>query len=789
MKRIAFNAGWHFQKQGEERTLPVDLPHDAQIYEPRAASLPMDSGYFPGGKYTYTKLFDCPAEYAGQVVYLAFDGVYMNATVFINGHEAGWQPYGYIPFLVPIQEHLNIGGSNEITVVADNSTFPNARWYTGSGIYRDVFMYVGAKRHLRPGDVKIHTVSHAPARIAVGITPPEAGDCEAHTDILLDSQVVASADGFAFELDIPDARLWDAEHPHLYQARVRVLCEGVVVDEATETFGIRTIEWDAGLGLRINGKEVLLRGGCIHHDNGLLGAAAFADVEARKVQKLKEAGFNALRSSHNPCSKAMLEACDRLGMYMMDEFTDVWTQHKHKHDYAGQFRDWYQKDLSALVRRDQNHPSVIMYSIGNEVSESASAEGVEYARKMTELVHALDGSRPVTCGINLLLNGLAAMGKGLYDGEGSPTDKAGKDDKKASGSTFINGVMSKMGGIINNVGRMKRFDLASREVFEVLDIAGYNYGSGRYKVDPKQYPHRVTVGSETFPPSLYRNWQAVKQYPNLTGDFMWAAWDYLGEAGIGVVGYGGESGVLKAYPMLLAGTGIIEITGAFRPEVYWSQIIWGLRTQPYISVEPVTHAGEKASFGMWRSSDGRHSWAWRGCEGKTTRVTVYAPEGSVEMRLNGKSLGRRKVKECKAVFPKVSYQPGELRATHFDAAGKATGEDILKSADGELGLKIEPECEGFEADKLIFTNLELADAAGIREHGLEKAVQLAVDGGTLLAFGSANPEPGNGYHQHTHTTYYGAVQAIIKPDKGAERVRITANAEQMPQAVLTLNRR
>lgn len=775
MKHLNMNDNWKFRKIEEGREwVSVYLPHDAQLHEKRSADMPMDSGYFPGGKYQYQKEFMCPAEYAGKTVLLDFDGVYMNAKVTINGVEVAFQPYGYTQFIVPIHPHLKAGEINTIEVIADNSLFPNARWYTGSGIYRNVVIHVGSKQYIHPNGVKINTLSYSPAQISIDIDSSFAQECTVKTDIHWDGKMIASAEGYHTTLTIPEAKLWSEDTPSLYTAHVQLLQEGNIMDETRIPFGIRKIEWDAAYGLKVNGNVVLLRGGCIHHDNGLLGAAAPASVEERKVRILKEAGFNALRSSHNMCSKAMLEACDRYGMYMMDEFTDMWTQHKHKYDYATQFKEWYERDLSAMIAKDYNHPCVIMYSIGNEVGESATPEGIDYARKMTDLVHRLDDSRPVTCGINLLLNGLTAMGKGLYQGDTPPTatkqDSSGKE--KASGSTFINGVMGKMGGILNMVGRLKKFDMATKDVFEVLDIAGYNYGSGRYKVDPQKYPKRITVGSETFPPHLYKNWMSVKKHPNLIGDFMWTAWDYLGEAGIGTIGYGENSGVLKEYPMLLSGAGIIDITGECRPEVYWTQCVWGLREAPYLAVEPLTHAGEKSTKSMWRITDARHSWAWPGCEGKKTTVSVYSTAHHVVLLLNNHIIGKRRVKECKAVFKNIVYQQGELKAIAYDVSGKMLGEDVLQSSGKPGALIIQAETDTFSNDNLVYVNLYMSDEVGVRVYNADEQVTIDIQGGTLVGFGSANPSPNQTYFDVTQSLYDGKVQAIIRPDAKGKLITI-----------------
>ena len=781
MQKTDFSRQWFFYKNDDEKAeKQIDLPHDAQISENRSPELPMDSGYFPGGKYIYKKEYFFPKELEDNVLLLEFDGVYMNAEVFVNGVSAGFQPNGYTNFFVPLTAHLSFGRSNAIMVIADNSKFPNSRWYTGSGIYRKVHLYSGKQKHIKPYGVRINTVSYAPAIISVSVDVTDMSGCTLKTDIRRGSLLVATVYGENTELEIPDADLWDAENPCLYTAHTQLIYEGEIIDEATETFGIRKIEWSPGTGLKINGNEVLLRGGCIHHDNGLLGAAAYPESEERKILKLKEAGFNAVRSSHNVCSNAMLEACDKYGMYMMDEFADMWTQHKHKHDYASHFKEWYEKDLTAMVGKDYNHPSVIMYSIGNEVGESATPEGIAYAKKMTNLVHELDDSRPVTCGINLLLNGLTALGKGLYQDDGMVLEKNKKEEgkKKTSGSTFVNSIMSRMGGILNFVGRLKKFDEATKDVFAVLDIAGYNYGSGRYKVDPKQYPDRITVGSETFPPTLYKNWQAVKKYPNLIGDFIWAAWDYLGEAGLGEVGYGKSSGLIKSFPTLLAGCGVIDITGELRPEVYWNRIIWGLQTRPYLAVEPLTHADEKANFGMWRNSDSRHSWAWAGCEGRKTTVTVYSAGNKVELFLNDSLIGKRRVKSCKAVFRNVPYIPGELKAVAWDSDGRCIGEDILKSAQDELGLQIIPEQETFIKDQLFYVNIYKTDSHGIREFGKDSGISVKVTGGTLIAFGSAEPAPTDNYQSSQCMMYNGKAQLIVKPDQDTDRLEIEAETEE-----------
>jgi len=323
------------------------------------------NAYFPGGVYFYEKTFYVPPDWADKTAVFQFEGVYRNAKVFINDMEAGGKPYGYIPFLVNTEGLLRYGEDNAIRVAADNSRLPNSRWYSGSGIYRPVWLWIGHKTHIDIEGIKISTLSYSPARIKVE-TMSTGGDIE--VKIIYNGEEVAGGRGGALTLDIPNAKLWSDETPNLYQCRVTLREDGVIADEAVQIFGIRLVEWSAG-GLFINGRETPLRGGCVHHDNGILGARSYAESEERRVKILKRAGFNAIRSAHNPAASAMLEACDKYGIYVMDETWDMWYLHKNKYDYASDFMENYKADIETIVRRDFSHPSVIMYSLGNEVTE------------------------------------------------------------------------------------------------------------------------------------------------------------------------------------------------------------------------------------------------------------------------------------------------------------------------------------------------------------------------------------------------------------------------------------
>ena len=351
MKKTSFNDHWTCKKQGDSaEPKPVTLPHDAMLFEKRDrnAATAGACGYFPGGVYEYTKRFALPETERGRTHILEFEAVYKNAKVYINGSLAAERPYGYSNFYVLLDEHLCFGEENEITVIADNSAVPNSRWYSGSGIYRNVSLYSGESSHILPDGLLISTLNNDIVNVKVSASGGDEICVKIYDgDSVAAESVAPVSEGTAeVSLKVTSPRLWDAEHPELYRCCVELLQDRKTVDETEDSFGFRTLAWNVK-GFFVNGKETLLRGACIHHDNGILGACSFTSAEERRVRLLKEAGFNAIRSAHNPASKALLEACDRLGMYVMDEFCDNWLVHKNPYDYANQeFLAWWEQECS-----------------------------------------------------------------------------------------------------------------------------------------------------------------------------------------------------------------------------------------------------------------------------------------------------------------------------------------------------------------------------------------------------------------------------------------------------------
>lgn len=794
MKKIDFNQNWEVRKDGTEEWKPADLPHDAMIYEARSkeSSAAGAGGYFYGGRYVYKKQWEVPAEWSGQSVIMECEGVYMNAVVYVNGTEAQRWIYGYTNFYIELDAYLKYGEQNEIMIIADNSKNPNTRWYSGSGIYREVHLYTGAKEHIAPEGIRVHALNASEVKVDIVCSMEEGTKVLA--EVLDGEKVVAAGKGISQTLMLRNAKLWDAENPYLYRFKVCLEKDGNILDEAEVSFGMRVISTGKN-GFKINGREVLLRGACVHHDNGILGACAFRDAEWRKIRILKEAGFNAVRSSHNPMSKAMLAACDTLGMYVIDESFDMWRIQKNPFDYGGAaFEEWWRKDTEAMILKDYNHPSVIMYSIGNEISDLGAPEGQKLCKEMSEYVKSIDNSRPVTLGINLMLASMVAKGKGLYgkgkDGEDKGTGSQSMDSMPTS--SFFNMMMNRMGSIIDKMSSTKGADAVVEKVSCFLDVPGYNYATSRYKKEHKLYGERAFVGSETLPKMLYTNWQMVKSIPSLAGDFMWTGWDYLGESGIGTVRYTDKKTKKDVEDGLIVsgGAGVIDICGKKRPEVGWNKSIWGLSGKPVIGVDPVSHADDFKAVSMWRNTDAVESWSWEGFEGKKTNVTVYSNGDKVELLLNGKSLGKKKVKECKAGFTKISYVPGELTAKVYDSSGRFVSEESLISAEGKTEITLRPEKTVLRANgqDLCFLDIELTGANGVVKASSDKKLTVKVEGaGVLQAFGSARPHMSENFYSNTHTTYYGKALAVIRAGCEPGKIKITVSGEGLREQIIMLD--
>ncbi|MFJ9248533.1 glycoside hydrolase family 2 TIM barrel-domain containing protein [Streptomyces sp. NPDC101776] len=802
MKRTSFNDEWQarakvnpFAELSGTRVpyLPVTLPHDAMIGQDRTApdgEVTMEGGagaYFPGGTYEYRKTFTVPEEHRGKRILFEFEGVYRDAVVHINGDYAGQRPFGYSQFVIDADRFLRYGddGDNEIRVEA--RTHQDSRWYTGAGIYRDAWMLVGEVVRIAPDGVRVTTPDIDGERAVVEIATRVENDSIAiHTvDVVTEirdsgGSVVASdlskvtvlpgePATVRQRLYVRDPLLWSTDTPALYTATVAL----TDLDTDTVTFGIRSLRLDPEHGLRINGETVKLRGACVHHDNGVLGAATFARAEERRVHLLKNAGFNALRMSHNPMSKAMLDACDRLGMLVVDETFDVWTSGKSEFDYSLNFPEWWERDIEAMVIKDFNHPSVIMYSIGNEIPETGSPSGAEWGRKLAEKVRSLDGTRYVTNAVNGMLAVMAELGKMRRQAqEPAPEEGAG-----------VNTLMSDAGDMMNAISASSLVTEKTAESFAVLDVAGMNYAEARYTLDRDLFPNRIIVGTETFPTRIDGNWRLVEQHGHVIGDFTWTGWDYLGEVGIGRPQYLTPETPRPVhtapYPYLLAGCGDLDITGHRRPASYYREIVFGLRTEPYVAVRRPEHHGKAYAGSPWAWSDTVATWTWPGFASEPITVEVYGDADEAELLVNGRSLGRRPVgpeHRFRTEF-ETSYEPGELLAIAY-RDGVETGRTTLPSATGPLHLLAEADRPVVTAKggDLAYVSLTLTDPVGTPNTAADRPVRLEVTGaGVLLGFGSADPASAERFDATERRTYEGRALAVLRPT-GPGKIHLTASA-------------
>lgn len=773
MKPTPLLTGWTCRHLGDTAPgKPVTLPHDAMLAEPRTALSAggTNTGWYEGHDYEYRRTLTVPENELADTHILEFEGVYHNAEVWLNGQKAAFRPYGYTNFYVDCAPYLH-AGENELRVIARNADQPNSRWYSGAGIYRPVQLWTARGARIALNGVKIRTLSLDPAVVEVRVKTTAPGTVRLTVDDLPVMQ--QESDGEAvFTLTLDNARLWTPETPNLYTCRV-----SFADDEVTETFGVRKVEWGTD-GFLLNGKRHIIQGACIHHDNGLLGAVCDPDAVARKVRLLKENGYNAIRSAHNPCSKALLAECDRQGMLVMDEYIDHWYIHKTEHDYVDYFNDWWHQDLTDMVEKDYNHPCVVLYSTGNEVSETAQKRGIALTKEMTDFLHGLDDSRPVTCGVNIFFNFLSSIGFGVYSDEKAKKEaeraekakqrgeKASK--KKAVSSQFFNNLAGLLGDEFMKRGAtLHGCDVKTRDAFANMDIAGYNYGIYRYKHDLKKYPQRLILGSETFCNDAYKFRELAKQEPRLVGDFVWAGMDYLGEVMVGSWEYADYAETFDGgLGWVSAGSGRIDLTGKPLGEALYTRVALEADNGPYIAVCPVNHTGDRHSPSAWKMTNAMPSWSWTGCEERKANVEVYARAARVELVLNGHTVGSKTLKnDCLARFS-IPYESGTLEAVSYDAADHEMGRCKLQSAGGTTRLTLDAEEPTVKPGHLCYVRLRYTDENGITKPLARGNIQVQVRGGTLVGLGSACPFNKHSYLDSETDTYYGEALAIVRMGDG-----------------------
>ena len=735
-KQSLFDSGWQFTRNG--KTITVDLPHDWDIYEapdPSTGATGTDGGWYPGGKGEYRKTFATPKT---EIVKLHFEGVYQKAEVFVNGQKAGQHAYGYTPFTVDVTPYLyQDKRENEVVVKVDNSEQPNCRWYTGSGIYRHVWLQAMPALHIAENGVFVttHDISAERAIVGVEVTVANESDRDRNAMVVVDSGMMMVAvparqtKTVATSYAVRNPHLWSPDDPYLYETKVELKESGIVIDEHRACFGIRSFSYDAEGGFVLNGKPLLINGACVHHDDGVLGAMAFDAAEIRKVRQMKEAGFNLIRTSHNPTTRAFLDACDSLGMLVIGEAFDGWRTAKKPYDYSTLIDSCYREDIRAMVERDRNHPSIICWSIGNEVIERKDIRVITTARQLKQAILDYDKTRPVT-------EALCAWDDDweIYDPH-----------------------------------------------FDVLDIGGYNYMIHKHATDHQRNPGRVMWQTESYPRDAFQNWALVHGYPYIIGDIVWTGLDYLGEAGIGRYYYEGE----RAGEHYVDGgqpdwhgayCGDVDVTGWRKPISHYREMLWKDSKDLYMAVkEPDGYHGKilETRWSVWPTWE---SWNWPSWEGKPIDVEVYTKAPEVTLYLNDKPIGTKAVSqstEYKAVFT-VPYEAGTLRA---EAGGKRA---TLSTAGEPARLRLTADRSVMTAggQDLSFITVEIIDREGHVCPNAAIPCEAIVKGqGTLLSFASADLKDCEPYTSPRVTTWKGRALLVVRSSqkKGKAQVCIKSS--------------
>jgi beta-galactosidase len=744
----------------------VELPHDWTIENnmkpisdqqisifskksPGGAS----TGHVLGGTAWYRKTFFIGREDKDRIFHLAFDGVYMITDVWVNGIKAGSHYYGYTPFSFNITPLIKANANNVIAVLVRNPG-KNSRWYTGSGIYRQVKLHVTQPVYVSDKDVFISTSSISDGKANLSLSLKIMNENQKNVDASVRIMIVDENKKCVYDntlnqklnagttnlenqsVEIKSPELWSTETPHLYKLSIEVLSGKMIHDIFSRSIGIRTLSWSAEKGLLINGNEVKLKGACFHADNGLLGSATIGRAEERKIELLKKNGFNAVRTSHNPPSKLFLDYCDKLGMLVLEEAFDMWEYPKNPDDYHLYFRENWKSDLESMIYRDRNHPSVIIWSIGNEIYERADTSGIRIAKQLSDAIRILDSTRPLTAGICEFW------------------EKSVNIDWSVS-----------------------------EPAFKYLDIGGYNYQMKHYESDHKKYPKRIIIGTESFALESFDNWKMADTYPWVIGDFIWTGIDYIGESGIGHGTYGEKVNGLLPWPCYNSWCGDIDLTGQKKPQSYYRDVVWKLSKLEMAVLRPIP--GRKTEFlSTWGFPDELQSWTWPGHEGETMQVSVYSRCQSVILKLNGKIVGHKKVTEdskLKVSFD-VPYSPGKLEAIGMDN-GVETASNVIYTTGIPAMIELKADRDTIMANRndLSYVTVSTLDKEGRLVINKDLKIKLTVTGdGELIASGNGAMDDMASFRNPEPKTFRGHCLAIVRPFLKPGEIKLTAVADSLP---------
>ncbi len=771
-----FDDDWKFQLgdvQGAENPSfkddtwrSLDLPHDWSIenlpnQETGKVVGPFSkesigttaTGYTVGGTAWYRKTFTLDDDKRFNQVIINFDGVYMNSEVWVNGKLVGSHPYGYTAFQFDITEFLNPAGKSNVIAVKVKNEGKNSRWYSGSGIYRHVWLIQKQAVHIAHDGVFVNTENISENKADINVSATVENSANYNADVQLQIRIInangevaitsetpvksikSGTEDITQRIKVPQAKLWSTEEPNLYTAKISVISNGKVTDNTVTTFGIRTIHFDAKTGFTLNGKTVLLKGGNLHHDNGFLGSATIDRAEERRVELMKANGFNAIRASHNPPSKQFLDACDRLGVVVMDEAFDQWVRPKNPQDYNLYFREWWKKDLKSMIHRDRNHPSVIFWSIGNELNERADSLGFATRKELVAEAHRLDSTRPVTEGVC-----------DFWDHWGRKWSTAAP-------------------------------------VFTDLDVAGYNYLNTKYESDHAEFPDRIMVGTESYAAEAYAYWQQVEKNPWVIGDFVWTGMDHLGETGCGNSKIGKKPGPrvgLQPWPWFSNYCGDIDLCGSKKPQSYYRDVVWNNSKIEMMVHTPIPE-GMVETYSYWGWPDEYPSWNWKGNDGKLMDVRVFSKSPMVRLELNGKVIGEQAIDTRTGITAnfKVPYEAGMLKAIALDN-GKEVASKELKTTGAPAKVKLTADRSEIKANRndLSYIKVEITDDQGNVIPEASLPVTFTVSGvGEIAGSGNANPTDMESFNNPVCKTFRGKALAILRPLKDKKSGTITLKAE------------
>lgn len=786
-REMPFDDNWKFSLQdakGAEKPSfndktwrSIDLPHDWSIEKlpgqeagkvigpfSKESKGTTATGYTVGGVGWYRKTFTLNPKEKFKSTIISFDGVYMNCDVWINGKFLGNHPYGYTAFDYDISSYLNPSGKPNVIAVKVKNEGQNSRWYSGSGIYRHVWLIQKQALSIAQNGICINTERIADdnavvslsseienksgkstaSKLLINILDPDGKTVQ---KIETTKPILLKNETFTQSITIPQPKLWSVETPNLYTAVIQLIADGIVSDEVHTSFGVRTIHFDAKTGFLLNGKKVLLKGGCMHNDNGFLGSATIDRAEERRVQLMKAYGFNAIRTSHNPPSKQFLDACDRNGVLVIDEAFDMWERPKNPQDYHLYFKEWWKKDLKSMIYRDRNHPSVILWSIGNEINERADSLGFAIRKQLVKEVHALDKTRPVTEAIC-----------DFWDHQGQKWS-------------------------------------TTEPAFADLDVAGYNYLDKFYESDHSLYPDRIMVGTESYPGEAYAYWQQVEKNAWVIGDFVWTAMDYLGETACGNSSVGSRKTMqvgLKPWPWFNAFCGDIDLCGFKKPQSYYRDVVWNRSSIEMMVHEPIPD-GMVETVSYWGWPDEMPSWNWKVDEGKMMDVRIFSKSPVVRLELNGELIAEQTIDIQKGITAnfKVPYKAGELKAVALEN-GKIIATKILKTTGVPAGVRLTPDRKDIKANRndLSYVKVEVIDKDGNLIPNANIPLTFKVSGvGEIAGSGNACPTDMESFNNSVCKTYRGQALVILRPTLKIKQgnVKLIASANGLKTGEISIS--